>query len=456
MGSLIAEHLEKVLIIALVFPVAALLVLMIHELAHYVAARILGARIDHVSVGYGREVRRWEDRHKTVWSLRAFPLGGHVQLAGRDDMGGEGTCFADKPLWQRMAIVLVAPAVNFVLPFFLLFPFLLLVGLPSMPPVLVGVEPGEVADRAGLQPGDKFVEIEGVPVRRYEQVAEFTRPVEERELDIVMERDGERFRISVTPSYLAYVSSRGQEKEIRRLGIVARHQPFRLRAVERVGGVDVENNPDLARTLIREQLGRPLMLGFRSEDRQVHDFLVIPGVEANEGLFDPDHKYYDSFFAGSLTDNFYLELTPAEAFWEAWKETRRMLAGILGVPFQLFPIDDENVGPETVVSTETSLLKSAIFRFLYMAAMVSVVMGMVNLVPFPGLDGHQVLLGLSEAVVGAKRTELIKARLTVVALGAFYLFVLTWNVPDIATYLHVKIEQTGELLDDFSNDFSRE
>jgi membrane-associated protease RseP (regulator of RpoE activity) len=449
------ELADNIIKLAVFFPAACLIVLTLHELGHYWAARALGVRVQAFSIGYGRIIRRWHDRRGTQWSLRLFPFGGHVYLSGHSEegSGARGESFEPRPLAHKLVIVLAAPLLNFALPFFFILPFFALAGQPSIPPVLAGVEIGEVAERAGLRPGDRFVSINGKPVRRYHDVRDVTSNTDTPPVELVMERDGREFSLTLTPSYLSFISERGQKKETGRLGIMARHAPFALEALDTVAGQDVSAGQgraerdaanEKARALITAHFGKDVVIGIKSEDRTIRDYLIRPSAANNKGFLDPGHEDYENFRAGSRPGNFYLNLSLPGAIAASGRETLRVIRGVTSVPFQLFPIDDTHVGPQAVIAYERAPVRFLIFRLLYMCAMISVMTGLVNLIPFPGLDGHKVLMMLTERFAAPERVRKTGAKLTVYILAILYLGVLAANIPDFVPYAQIRTQALAE------------
>src|SRR3989339_1097525 len=162
------ETIKDFLLVTLLFPPVILLVITIHELGHYFAARLLNVRIGHFSVGFGREVWRFKNRHGISWIIKSFPVCGHLHLAGNsEEGGGHGRAYSDSPLLTRMLVVMAGPLTSLILPFLVFFIALGITGLPIVTPVINGVEINEVAYNAGILPGDRIIEMNGRPVRDY-------------------------------------------------------------------------------------------------------------------------------------------------------------------------------------------------------------------------------------------------------------------------------------------------
>jgi regulator of sigma E protease len=146
----------------------------IHELGHFVAARMFGVRVEIFSVGFGPRLFGFR-RGDTDYRFSAVPLGGYVKMAGEyGDYDDERPLAADdlnaKPAWQRAVVFSAGVIVNFAFAF-VVFPVAFALGVPFMAPMLGVVAPGGAAWQAGLRPGDQFVAVGGTPVYQFSDVA---------------------------------------------------------------------------------------------------------------------------------------------------------------------------------------------------------------------------------------------------------------------------------------------
>jgi regulator of sigma E protease len=173
----------------------------IHEFGHFVAAKLLDVKVLRFSLGYGRPLVRVKLR-ETEYQIAVFPLGGYVRILGiegEDPSGRDaGRSFAARPLWQRLVIVFAGPAANLILPIIIYFMFF--AGHSSLPAAVIGdVIDGGAAARAGLEAGDRVVEIDGRNVRYWEDIESAVASAPGKELHLVIQRNGKRFERYVTP-----------------------------------------------------------------------------------------------------------------------------------------------------------------------------------------------------------------------------------------------------------------
>ena len=136
----------------------------VHEWGHFYVARKCGVQVERFSIGFGKPIWRKLSKSGTEYVIAMIPLGGYVRmLDGRiDDVPPElaNKAFNNKPVLQRMAIIAAGPGVNFIFAFFALW-LMYIVGLETVKPIVKAVEPDSIAHVAGVQPGDEIINIDG-------------------------------------------------------------------------------------------------------------------------------------------------------------------------------------------------------------------------------------------------------------------------------------------------------
>jgi len=217
----------------------------IHELGHFAAAKLLDVKVLRFSIGYGRPLVRVR-LGETEYQLAAFPLGGYVRILGieGDDKAGDAASpvaadrrgdtrrsFASRPLWQRLVIVFAGPAANLTLPIIIYFVFF--AGHSVLPAAVIGdVIEGGAAARAGLEPGDRVLEIDGKAIRYWEEIETAVQSSPGKELHLRVSRSGKVFERYVTPLEETVRHREGSLRLQGRVGIT--HAPF----VPLVGVID--------------------------------------------------------------------------------------------------------------------------------------------------------------------------------------------------------------------------
>src|SRR5918999_798761 len=184
----------------LIFVAGIFVMILVHELGHFVTAKRFGIKVEEFFVGFGP--RLWSFRRReTEYGFKAIPLGGYVRIAGMNPFQepapeDRSRVFTAKPVWQRGIVLVSGALTHFILAFLLLVTFFWFVGIPRFGSAqVVGVAP-ELEGRpspavgAGLRAGDRFVRVDGPPVDSYREFLDYIDSHAGEELTLVVERDG--------------------------------------------------------------------------------------------------------------------------------------------------------------------------------------------------------------------------------------------------------------------------
>lgn len=174
----------------------------VHELGHFLVAKACGVKVLKFSIGFGPRIfgfTRGETEYRIAW----IPLGGYVKMAGEqphDEVNPEDAkrSFLAQPPWKRAAIVVAGPVFNLIFP--IIAYFFVNLGSVEVVSTRIGyVEPEKPAAMAGMKPGDRVKSIDGVEVRSFSDLREAFNGRFDRELPIVIDRDGKELTLKVTP-----------------------------------------------------------------------------------------------------------------------------------------------------------------------------------------------------------------------------------------------------------------
>lgn len=347
----------------------------VHEMGHYLAARKCGIRVEVFSVGFGRELFGWTDRVGTRWKLSAIPIGGYVKMFGemqthRDvpaDSGTDGTedaagaperpsdSFDSKSLGQRSFVVAAGPLANFLFAIVVLAGMFMTIGQPFTPADIGNVLPNTAAERAGFKPGDLIVAIDGAKVERFEEVIRTVQLQPGTPLVFSVNRDGREIALTAIPDVLDRKDRFGNPQRIGRLGISR-------------AGTD--------RKLIR------------------HD--------------------------------------PLTAVWRATTETYVLTGSIFSAIGQIIRgtrTTKELGGPIRIAQMSGDVWQAGMISVLMFATVLSINLGLINLFPVPMLDGGHLLFYGIEALRGKPlglRAQEYGLRIGVAMVFALMIFA-TWN-----------------------------
>ena len=177
----------------------------VHELGHFLVARYHGVRVLTFSLGFGPKILQTK-RGDTVYCVSAIPLGGYVKMAGEtveDKREGREDEFLSKTKWQRFQVLIAGPAMNVVLAVVVMTAVLLQGAQVPLfeegPPVIGSVAEDSPAEAAGILPGDRILTLAGRPVDTWEDLRFAVGERPDREVEVTLRRDGEVRALRVTP-----------------------------------------------------------------------------------------------------------------------------------------------------------------------------------------------------------------------------------------------------------------
>ncbi len=216
----------------------------VHELGHFLTARAFGVAIDRFSIGFGKALISWRDRGGVEWRLGWLPLGGYVKFAGdenaaslpdKNDLaemrsriiaeegaGAERKYLHFKPLWQRALVVLAGPAANFLLAITLFSLIFATVGRPVTPFAVASVQAGSAAERAGFRVGDRITAADGEAMNGFEDVLRYVTYRDGVPIDFSVQRGSAAIRILATPGRRQLQTAFGGPQTAGLLGISPR------------------------------------------------------------------------------------------------------------------------------------------------------------------------------------------------------------------------------------------
>lgn len=174
-----------------------------HELGHFLAAKMCKMRVEEFAVGFGRQKLTLWKSGETEYNIRPIPAGGFVKIAGMDPTEEEvdPNGFNAKSVWARMWVVFAGPLASFLFAYFVFCAMGMTVGLPDGAPkaAVAAVQPDSPGDKAGLLAGDVFVSIDGKPISTGEEMMAAIEANPGREIDFVVLRGGKEITLRATP-----------------------------------------------------------------------------------------------------------------------------------------------------------------------------------------------------------------------------------------------------------------
>lgn len=301
-------------------------VIFIHELGHFIFAKMSGVKVLKFSLGFGPRVVGTQIG-ETEYLISAIPLGGYVKMYGEDPEDSvEGSdmkrSFKEQPVLKRMGIVFAGPFFN-LLTAVVIFFFIFIIGFPTLLPVIGEILPGSPAERASLQGGDRVMEINGKPIGQWTGMTEVIYASPEKQLTLKIRRGEEVFPVSITPE----------------------------------------------RKVTKDIFG---------EDREIGLIGVKPSGETTAYREDPVTAF-------------------GNAFAKTWEISVLTLTGIVKLIQRIIPADTIG-GPVMIFQLAEKQAAAGALNFFTFAAVISINLGILNLLPIPILDGGHILFMSIEAL----------------------------------------------------------
>lgn len=413
-----------------------------HEFGHFAVAKAFGFPVEVFSVGFGKRLFGRKIRG-TDYRVSAIPLGGYVRVIGLgpdESTLTEGTSTEAPPVgkrWQRGLILLAGPAMNFVLAIVLQTAvFTLGVKVPAyelQPPVVKGIEPGSVGEKAGIHPGDRIVSIDGRATDRWRDVL-FAFAVNAREqLTVAVDRAGVPLSLRVAPRAVGPNDSgevglypdTGNNVQPR-VGEVVAGSPAAaagLRVgdvIDTVGGRPIRGAPEQIFPRFVAAVGAaapgPFPITLRRDDKPV----IVQISPRKEGEFwrvgvkvGPDIP--------EVIERFPLN----QAIVEGWHDMRtqtRTTFSVLGRLFRGRASMKTMSGPLDIAKFAGGAARTGAMPFVALMAAISLQLGIFNLMPIPVLDGGHLFLLLIEGAV--RRDFSLRVKERILQLGFVMILVL--------------------------------
>ena len=347
------------------------IVVFFHELGHFYAARRCGVKVDVFSVGFGKSLASWYDKHGTEWKIGWLPLGGYVKFFGDEneasapdaeklkaleDDARKDTLFY-KPLWQRAIVVAAGPVANFILAIIIFASLYTLFGQRVTDPVVGVVAENSAAERAGMQVGDLILKIDGDEIHTFSEVRRLVTVNANVPLEFVVDRGGAEVTLTAIPDRVLEVDRFGNEYHLGRLGVAVNATEDSIRHIRYDPFTAIWMGAEESYFIVEQTF---VVLG-----------RIIMGRESAESL---------------------------------------------GGPIRIAQI-----------SGQTATL--GLIALINLTAVLSVSIGLINLFPIPMLDGGHLAFYAYEAVAGkplSEKAQEIGMRIGLSMVMMLFLFV-TWN-----------------------------
>ena len=422
---------NNIWIYGVVFIVILSTLVFVHEWGHYIVAKLCGVKVEVFSIGFGKEIAGFEDKHGTRWKFALIPLGGYVKLFGDIDPAsvkhmegvkeGEkirpltkaerGVAFFAKPVWQRAAIVIAGPAINYIFAILILAGLFFFNGQPVTPATAAAVIGGSSADEYGFQPHDKVISIDGKVMTRFEDIRREMMIALDQEKHFVVERDGKIIDIYAKPQKVEEQDRFGFRHSRGLLGLISPRHAIDIKNVRKIGNRAYgEEDVDKIRSELMRRLGTTFTIEIARGSNS--DVLTIkPLKEFNDKLLgkadaegnEPAIEDRNLLFIADSKGNVFVKYGLHTAFFKAIQESWIVTKSTVEALWQMVVgtrSATELGGVIRIGALAGDMAKQGFVALILFTALLSINLGLINLFPIPMLDGGHLLFYAVEAVLG--------------------------------------------------------
>ena len=401
---------------------------LIHELGHFTIAKLLGIKVEVFSVGFGPRLFGWR-RGDTDYRLSLLPLGGYVKMLGEnpdESLQGDPREFLSRPKRQRLAVLLMGPLTN-ILAALVIMTGVYLAGIPepaylSKPPVVGAVDPDSPAAQARVQTGDRILRLGDQEIRDWNDLQTKVAFSPGKTIPMVLERDGRQLTqdihlVSVTNYEYGYAGIFPEmPAQILRVESGFPADQAGLKPGDRVVAIDGEPTVHFERAtrIFQQSAGKPLHLSIL-RGKETLTATVTPSEQDGKGKI--------GIAWNTEVEQAMRRYPPGQAVIHSvrWNwENAGLLFTTLGklVTAQISP--RMMSGPIDIFKISGQTFQEGWTHFFLIMAIVSLQLGVINLMPFPVLDGGHILILFIEGILRRDLSLKIKER---VMQTGFYLLI---------------------------------
>ena len=430
------------------------LMILVHELGHFIVARVFGVRVDVFSIGFGPRLFGWK-RGATDYRVSALPFGGYVRMAGQDlseidsaDVAPTGASdeLMSKPRWQRALISVAGPTVNLIMPLLLLSGFFWIKGLPypsylDKPPVIAVMKANDPLAKAGVAVGDRITAFNGKETPTWEKLDEaFGELRPESSYRVTVEHQGTTREVEASGKDLIQADAPGHYPMV----VPKITQPIRGMGAQRAGmkrgdlivsvnGTKITSWMEF-KDMILSSNGNPLVTVVQRDGQLVTLKLEPQSIVGEDGKsnFRLGVGAEESWSYKKMT----LNTAVANASVSTWYGLKQML-GMVGRLFSGKQSVKLLLGPVGIIDQAGQAVQEGSYAVINLMAIISLNLGVLNLLPIPILDGGNILLLALEGIRRRDFSLAFKERF--VQVGLVFLLVLFGYVMynDVARFLPI-------------------
>ncbi|MGN0702012.1 MAG: RIP metalloprotease RseP [Lentihominibacter sp.] len=317
----------------------------VHELGHFLVAKICGVKVNEFAIGMGPAILK-KTRGETKYSVRLLPIGGFCAMEGEDEDSEDPRAFNNQPAWQRALVVAAGPMMNLITCVILMIIIAFWAGTATT--TIDAVSPGSGADKAGIVPGDRIVQVDGNNISEWDDIIQYIGYSRSDTAEVTVEREGQELTLTAELQY----------------------------------------DKDAGRN----------MIGI-SPQREHHLGSALTGGIKN---------------TGAMTEMMF-------------KALKQLLTGDISVK--------ELSGPVGIVYATSEAAKSGLMYVIYLAALLSLNLAIMNLLPFPALDGGRLLFLVIRLFTGKRVSDETEGKIHFVGICLLFGLMIYVTFNDVLKFI---------------------
>ena len=398
------------------FLVLISIIVFIHELGHFSFARLFGVRVLDFSIGFGRSIKSWETKSKTVFNLRMLPFGGYVKMNGEEilEKSQSDDSYSSKKYYQKLLITLGGPIFNFFLAIVIFF-IINISGIHKIIPIVGDVLPNSIAFEEGIQKGDLISKIDHTEILSFSdaQLALSKRLGESGDIEVEILRNENFFKFSLPIN--DWLSAEEPSNLLYELGIFPPLEPIIGSILQAspaaLGGIkpgdkilEISDVPITYWGDIRQEInkskGNEITLKILRED-EINVLRLKPNFSENNlnwqiGI-SSSFEFSDK---ARVLEKFSMKDSLKNSISQTYNVIENSIAFLSKIIFG--QVSPKNLGGPVMIGQYAgeSVIYGGLYSFFYLIALISISLGIVNLFPLPVLDGGQALILTIEKIIG--------------------------------------------------------